>query len=485
MGTTKRPQLGLEIATTRDGYDLTRGFIGPTLRSQDSVLRQRGDARLGIYKEVLSDPRVGSCLRQRRLALVGKAWHVEPGDDRRQSKRAAEWLEQQLRRVGWDRVTDLMHYSVFYGYGVAELMYGVRDGLISIEQIRVRDRARFRFDQDMALRLLTPDQPLHGIPAPAPYFWHLSIGADHDDEPYGLGLAHWCYWPVYFKRHGIRYWLNFLEKFGSPTAIGEFEPGASDSDRQKLLQAVQALQQDSGIIIPKGMVVRLLEAARSGAADYESLKKAMDSEIAIIVVGQTMTTEDGSSESQARVHQDVAEDLIEADADLISESFNRGPATWLTEWNFPGAEPPRVVREVAAEEDLNTRAERDNKVASLGFRPRLAYIQETYGGDWEPKDAPAQAPATVPNAEFAEGEVDHVHQRLVDIGGQAAQGVIQTWVDRARAIIDGAQSFQEVEAGLLDLYEQLPAGELGEVVAQALTAAHLHGMDAVKTDSDA
>lgn len=490
--TTERPQIGTEIATTRDGYDVTRGFIGPVLGAEDSVLRLRGDARMQIYRDVLSDPRVGSTLRQRRLALVGTNWRVEPGDDRRVSRRAAEHLEAQLLRVGWDRVTDRMHYGVFYGYAVSELIYGVRDGLISIEAIRVRNRSRFRFDQDQQLRLLTPQQPLAGIAAPAPYFWHMATGADHDDEPYGLGLAHWCYWPVFFKRHGIRYWLTFLEKFGSPTAIGEFEPGTSDGDKAKLLEAVQALQQDSGIIIPKGMVVRLLEAARSGAADYEALKNAMDREIAIIVVGQTMTTEDGSSLSQAKVHQAVAGDLIQADSDLINESFNRGPATWLAEWNFPGAAPPRVVRETQPEEDLTARCERDSKIVSMGFKPSLQYVHEQYGGEWSEK-TPAAAGALPPSAALApagaeladpadgHGVADPVHERLVTVGGLEAQAVIAGWVERARAVIDGAQSFAEMEAGLLALYDQLPAGELGEVVAQALTASHLHGMDVVKT----
>jgi hypothetical protein len=47
-------------------------------------------------------------------------------------------------------------------------------------------------------------------------FWTFSAGAATDDEPYGLGLGHFLYWPVFFKRNDIKFWLIFLEKFAAP-----------------------------------------------------------------------------------------------------------------------------------------------------------------------------------------------------------------------------------------------------------------------------
>ncbi|HHA2395755.1 TPA: DUF935 family protein, partial [Stenotrophomonas maltophilia] len=103
--------------------------------------------------------------------------------------------------------------------------------------------------------------------------------ADHDDEPYGLGLAHWLYWPVLFKRNGLKFWLIFLEKFGMPTAVGKYDTNATDPEKAKLLQATRAIQTDSGIIMPKGMELALLEAGRSGTADYKALQDYMDATI--------------------------------------------------------------------------------------------------------------------------------------------------------------------------------------------------------------
>jgi hypothetical protein len=79
--------------------------------------------------------------------------------------------------------------------------------------------------------------------------------------------------------------------------------------------------------------------------------------IAKIVIGQTATTEGtpgrlGSDKTQA----DVAQKIVEADSDLLCGGFNAGPVKWWTEWNFPGAVPPKVYRHTAPPEDLNSRA---------------------------------------------------------------------------------------------------------------------------------
>ena len=145
------------------------------------------------------------------------------------------------------------------------------------------------------------------------------------------------------------------------------------------MEALEAITTDSAVIVPDDVPLQLIEATRSGAADYESMCDAMDAAISKIVMSQTMTTDDGSRRSQAEVHEGVADAVVKSDADLINERFMRGPLKWWTEWNFPGAAVPRVWRNIEPPEDLNSRAERDVKIKSLGFSPTDEYILETYG----------------------------------------------------------------------------------------------------------
>ncbi|EAM8775588.1 DUF935 family protein, partial [Salmonella enterica] len=106
-------------------------------------------------------------------------------------------------------------------------------------------------------RLLTPQNMMAGEPCEGPYFWSFSTGADHDDEPYGLGLAHWLYWPTFFKRNDIKFWLIFLDKFGMPTVAGKHPEGATPEQKRNLLALTRAISTDSGVIMPEGMSVEL------------------------------------------------------------------------------------------------------------------------------------------------------------------------------------------------------------------------------------
>ncbi len=482
-----RPEIHREIATIRNGQDITRGFVGPMLQPRDRVLRVRGAGDLEIYESVLSEPQVESTFQQRRRAVTKCAWRVEPASDRRVDKKAAEFLRQQLERIGWDTRTERMLYGVFYGYAVAEVIYGRDGNMLTFEAIKVRNRRRFRFAEDGGLRLLTPGAMFEGIPAEQPYFWHFATGADNDDEPYGLGLGHWCYWPVLFKRQGVKYWLTFLEKFGAPTPVGKYPAGASAAERARLLEAVAAIQTDAGVILPEGMEITLIEAARSGTADYKVMHDTMDDTIARITLGQTLTSSvssSGGSRALGDVHHDVRQDLVRADADLINESFNLGPATWLTRLNFPDADPPRVVRDVEEPEDLDSRAERDNKIKSLGFRPSLKYVLETYGGEWTESNAtPAvEGGGAAPPANFAEGDATNAVRELGDVTAAALDEQVGQWVGQVRQMIEQAGSLDEVRDRLLSEFASLPLDQFQAVMAQALTGAHLAGRGSVSDE---
>lgn len=477
-----RPVRDVEIASTRDGIDITRGYTGPLLVPADRVLRQRGGSDLSIYEQVHSDPQVMSTFRDRRNAVVQCEWKVDAASDRRVDKKAADHLRAQLQRIGFDRVTNLMLFGVFYGYAVSELLYGVEDGLIVWNKIKVRNRRRFRFMPGGELRMLTMSNMTDGIELPPQKFWTFATGADNDDEPYGLGLAHWCYWPVLFKRNGIKFWLTFIEKFASPTGIGKFEPTADPADQAKLLAAVQAIRSDSGVIYPKGMEIGLLEAARSGSADYKALHDTMDGTIAKTVVGQTASSEGTAGKLGSEgLRSDVRDDLVKADADLACESLNLGPVVWLTRWNFPDADPPRVFRVTEEDEDLAARATRDKTVSEMGFKPTLKYVHDVYGGEWVEKaspppigDAPDVAP---PPPEFAAPALtppDRVDQ-FVAVLARAADPLVDRMVDRARQLVAGSGSLEAIRDALPGIFADLPTVQLTTVMQDAMATSNLAG----------
>ena len=471
------PVVTTEIATTGDGRDITRPYVDAMgyLPPADKILKLRGGYNYELYEEILRDDQVQATFTQRRLAVVSKPTQVTPGGQRRIDKKAAEFIEETLQHIRWDTVTERMLYGRFYGYAVAEALWA-RDGAqVVLDRLKVRNRRRFVFGPDFKPKLVTLAQP-NGEALPEQKFWWFATGADHDDEPYGLGLGHWLYWPVTFKRSQTAFWLIFLEKFGQPTVVGKYAKGANEDEKRDLLKATQAPRVDSGLIHPADMEIDLLEAARSGTADYLAFYDRMDAAIAKVVVGQTMTTDDGSSKSQSETHYKVRQDLIEADARLVNDSFNRSIVKWLIDWNFPGAAYPAVARELTEAPDLHKLALRDKFIHGMGFTPTRDYIENTYsveieeaaepqGGNAEEHPALAEAAVT--------DELEPLERALDAIDAEdwetLATPLIQPILDKAKTEPDALM------VDLATLYPELDAEALTEQLTRLLFVADSWG----------
>lgn len=469
------------------------------LTTEDSILLSRGrDYRL--YRETLRDDQCASTFHDRRMAVLAKEWEVLPASDNPLDVAAADFIREELERLEWDRITDGMLYARWYGHAVAECLYMLDGNLVRLADIRVRDRARFAYANDGGPPYLLNSATLRWERMPERKFWTISTGADHDDAPYGLGLAHYCYWPVFFKRNGLKFWLVFCEKFGSPTAVGKIPAGQwQDEDlKAAVLDALSAFSSETAVVVPDNCVVDLLEAARSGAGTYDLLYDRMDAALAKVIIGQTASSQGTAGKLGGEdLRGSVRDDLIKADADLVCASFSRQVVTWLTEWNFPGATPPKVWRKVEPEEDLKTVAETDAAIAALGFEPSEAYVQERYGPHWTKKAVQALPGAIDP----ATGQPMGPQQRIDAVAASAAAefaelGALATLragkrldqdalrsaathlasqyratlgprIDELLAYAEESGDYGTFQARLLDLAEALPPTPLVESVRNA------------------
>lgn len=273
--------------------------------------------------------------------------------------------------------------------------------------------------------------------------------------------------------------MAYLDKFGAPTTKVTALVGTSREDLDKLRELGVAVHRDTAVVVPEGVLVEYVEAARSDGGDFGVFCDRMDAAISKVILGQTMTTDDGSSLSQSKTHLSVRDQILKADADALCESFNAQVVDWLCDWNFPAARPPRVWRRFEAVEDLSVRAQRDATIAQLGYRPTIEEVREVYGGEWEPvpqTSAPQTAMDEAP--EFAEGGNDaeeatsaHILTKL----DAPTEALLDGLAADVRAIVETSQDLDEVRERLFELAPGDSVEEMAEVVKEALVVAELMG----------
>jgi phage gp29-like protein len=166
---------------------------------------------------------------------------------------------------------------------------------------------------------------IEGVELPDRKFIVHRFGAK-DGSPYGLGLGNKLFWPVFFKRQDIGFWLTFADKFGSAHGDRQVPARRAEAEQDKLLAALRAIASDVGIIVPGGHRGR---AARGGALRLDRhLREARALHGRADVGVRARRDHDrraqqgaGLGSGQANVHNEVRTEVSQADADLLTDTL--------------------------------------------------------------------------------------------------------------------------------------------------------------------
>ncbi|MGJ7605476.1 DUF935 domain-containing protein [Variovorax sp. LT1R20] len=499
------PEFDTEFANRlQDPFETA--YMG-VLRTNDPLLLERGQGNVQLYRELKRDGKVFDGLQKRQLALIGKAWQVEPVDaDAPNATKDAETLTAILKESAFDRVCSELLEALLAGYAVAEIIWTIRNDMIVPKRIVKRAQRRFVYVQEdenepPQLRMLKRENMLTGVPVPDRKFIVHRVNPE-DDNPYGTGLGLQLYWPVFFKRKGIVAWNKLCDRFGSPTLHGKYPRSAGPKEKGTMADALRAFSSDGFVMTPEGMEIALLESKLNGnVTTQQALCEYMDDWIGAVLTGQESRNKGGGAVAAAsKEREDVREDLTQADSDLLSETVNESLLAWICDYN--GLVRCQVYRKVKDDDDRKAESEVDKNVTEMGFELSVDAVRAKYGEGWE-KKAPAPipaapglprragqgAPAAAANdegpamsaANFAEpgGWAD----RIARILGDGGDLVLRDWMERIRAMVDGVDGPDQLRDRLLAAYGDLPGAELVELMALAFAAAELAGMDAVAVET--
>ncbi len=432
------------------------------------------------------DPHYASVLSTRKLALGGMDGHVEPASDSERDKTIADEIARLVRKPAFEELREELLDGLGKGYSAVEIIWD-RGKQWKPSGYKHRDPKWFRFDLDDArtLLLVTEQNPLGEALAPYKFAVHkprLKTGI-----PIRGGLARLVAWSFLFKNYSIKDWVGFMEAYGLPLRVGRYGPNASKEDKEALFRAVANIGTDAAAILPESMRIEFQEAMKGASSSdlFERAGSFFDRQVSKAVLGQTMTTDDGSSQSQANVHDTVRGDIAEADARQLAGTINRDVIKPYVDLNYgPQENYPLVSFLSIDEEELTAWVSGVKDMADRGVRIKQAQVREKLGLDEPDEDDeilhPAGAGAASPpadeatalnaaralNREIITPDADLDELEAGDLGDW--QPIIDPLLAPIRELIARSNSSQEVFEGLSNIVPDMDSAALAKALAETL-----------------
>lgn len=457
-----------ERSQSIDFYQLATGY----LPNPDSVLKKQGKD-ISAYRGLLTDDRLGGCIKSRKAGVKSLLWGVDRGKSK---SRYAKVIEECFSALKVREMIASILNAPLYGYATLEIMWDIIDGKILPVAVVEKPQEWFAFSNDNKLLLRTKTSP-NGMEVPDYKFLLVQYESTYIN-PYGFPELSRCFWPVTFKKGGMKFWLQFIEKYGMPYIVGKQPRGASDAETNKMLQQLDDMIQDAVAVVPDDSSVEILEA--TGKADsstvFETFKKDCDEQIAITILGQNLTTEvQGGSYAATKGHLEVRQDIVDEDKHLVEETIN-GLIDIIFELNFGDAERP--VFSMWQEEDVDSAlADRDQKLSASmqlsGLKLSKSYYQKNYGlSDEDIMESPS--------SQFAETSGNDVQtaidNSIENLSPQDLQkemeGVLKPIID----LIKQGESYEEVMPQLIEKFPEMKTEEVQKMIERAIFVSELWGL---------
>lgn len=255
--------------------------------------------------------------------------------------------------------------TYLYGINVFEVNWEFQKGLY-IPKLIGRDYREFKLNDEGKLVFLG-----NGFEEEIPsYKVVYGIYNQSFRTPYGESALRKLYFSVNIKNAGLDFWIQFLERFGSPWAIAK-----TDEDAQSLAYEVSKMLNGATAVIDKEEEIALIQPSNN-AALFKEIAEYCDSQINRFMLGANLTGEVSSgSLAAAQIHNEIRGDIALSDERILCYVCNRvieyfkalnGITEEITFKLFDECEPKIEL------------ASRDKTIYEMGYQPTQEYIEKTY-----------------------------------------------------------------------------------------------------------
>jgi phage gp29-like protein len=268
------------------------------------------------------------------------------------------------------------------GFAVAELIWRLDANRWSVERFEWRDPRLFHFDREYRRHLRIRTTHAHEGLIPPPFKFVTHIPRLKSGLPARNGLARIAAWAYMLKSFTLKDWASFLEIHGMPLRVGKYGPGSSAEDRRVLLRAVRDMGADAAAIIPEAMSIEFQQVGGFSDKPFESMANYIDKQVSKVIIGQTMTADDGASKAQAAIHDKVRVDIKEDDAADLAHTLNEQLVRPWVNLNYgprPRNRYPQIDFPVMEREDLAAYSRALGDLVDRGLAIEQAEVRDRIG----------------------------------------------------------------------------------------------------------
>lgn len=361
---------------TKDKIELYQ-HLYTSLPDPDKILTDN-NYDYAILRDLMNDPHLIAALQQRKMQVMQMGWEIECEGNEKLKNRAIEIMKELSLSEIMNGILD----AIPFGFDVGEISYERDSNEIVPVNIISKPQEWFIFSKENELMMRKYINGSYifeeGRKLPE-YKFIITQYQPSYTNPYGEKVLSRCYWPITFKRGGIEFWQLMMERFGMPYLIGRYATGATEPEKEQLLEDLKQMVKDSISVFEVGKEIEIKESPQYDVGQlYEKLVEFHNKEISKAVLTVTLTTEVEKSGSYkvAEIHKEMLNYLGITDKKLVEKALNK-MFEYYTILNYGDVPYPRVKlnkKEAVADHT----AERDKMLTEMGVKFTREYYKKRY-----------------------------------------------------------------------------------------------------------
>lgn len=189
-----------------------------------------------------------------------------------------------------------------------------------------------------------------------------------------------CLNSIYYRR-GIYSYASYLELAASNFRVIETREYATEEEIEEAEEALRNMGPDGSIRIPNGLDFSVQNQSSSSQNQlFEGYMEKLTERQSILILGQSMTTFDGSSYSQAEVHSAEQAAKYTADEQFVLSVLNFEFRDYLPLW-FRDLNPENIEFRFEANTDKEVRAKIElyKALKEVGYEFSQEELQKAFG----------------------------------------------------------------------------------------------------------